>query len=690
MKRFLNLIILLAYTLVSLAQESEPNAMYVYRNDGDFNAFFFSEVDSLTYSQYGEDSVLYDDMEVQVIWTRDSIYRIHTDVIDSISFTKPETKLQSDVVVMDANWLPYVINADGMNITFNPDIVNLWQPKAGDVLVYMNFDDTFPDGFAGRVITIENENNVILVICEEVSIEDIYESLIILENNISEDNFQPSIKRAPKDGGEVSLTNTYNVAYTFTQGNLTSTLSSSVSLSVRVFVSMGKNLPFKLEFSLSDKETISLISEITKEVNDDKIKTNKPSIMVSIPITANGVPTGFQAFIDIWPCLEYGFSGKYQSEISGNTETTTTVSFYDNSWHFNKPVRTSNIQPKLTVSAKGYVGIGLETDLGLRYVGNIIRTNLAVTGTLGLKTDSELDFLQTESVAYNIFKDAHVDAYAKAEYDFGWHLKIPYTGIELNGEKPIMKPSEKILKEWYLFPEFSEIKCEGDEGQKLLSTKVTRDVLIPVTTGFRAYNGGKKGEKYMETTYHSGSTNMSIDAAQLNIQPNETYTVMPIVKLVNIVVEATPQATIRTTEIKDEPCLESEDENAVFFKKPSNWSSTIYCYLSDEYSGSWPGILATSIGNDYYKVVLNSSVPPEGNLIIWNVGGSQCTGDAQTNDLSFKNRSLYVINGSATNPNYSSGMNLSEVEDCLVSPTLPTCSTSKVTKICYDCECNQR
>lgn len=61
-------------------------AFYIYRNDGEFNAFFRDEVDSIAYSDYDIDSIRHTNFVVQDVFTEDSIYRIPLAAIDSVGF----------------------------------------------------------------------------------------------------------------------------------------------------------------------------------------------------------------------------------------------------------------------------------------------------------------------------------------------------------------------------------------------------------------------------------------------------------------------------------------------------------------------------------------------------------------------------------------------------------------------------
>ncbi len=94
------------------------------------------------------------------------------------------------------------------------------------------------------------------------------------------------------------------------------------------------------------------------------------------------------------------------------------------------------------------------------------------------------------------------------------------------------------------------------------------------------------------------------------------------------------------------PCLEDENERAVFFSKSSDFGSSIYCYIWHTGTGSvvkvcgdWPGQKATSLGNGNYKFIIPNEAKEIDNtwMIIWNDGSGN-----QTADLAYKNQYLYT------------------------------------------------
>lgn len=88
MKRLiLTLSLLVTVVAGALAQN---DAMYIYRNDGKFDAFFKSEIDSMSYSHYDVDSVYCNDWITQIVYAPGSeygsVYRIPLAAIDSVVF----------------------------------------------------------------------------------------------------------------------------------------------------------------------------------------------------------------------------------------------------------------------------------------------------------------------------------------------------------------------------------------------------------------------------------------------------------------------------------------------------------------------------------------------------------------------------------------------------------------------------
>ena len=151
------------------AQEIEDaEAFYIYRNDGDFNGFFYDDVIRMRYSKFDLDSVEYDVYVVQEIETKDSLYRIPLCAIDSVSFVQPDIEFNPKVRHMDVLGMSdYVVSVDGMTLTFDAALPSALKPRDGDVL--LGFTGILEEnGFGGRVKTVSSSGDGLVVTCEQL------------------------------------------------------------------------------------------------------------------------------------------------------------------------------------------------------------------------------------------------------------------------------------------------------------------------------------------------------------------------------------------------------------------------------------------------------------------------------------------------------------------------------------------
>ena len=131
----------------SFAQE----AFYIYRNDGDFNGFFYDEVVEMRYSKITLDSVEHEQYVTYEVQLADTVYRIPLSAIDSIGFQQPEIKFSSKVHFVDKEGLCQYLLQAGINgknsVMLFQDIPEKKLPKVGDVWIGLP-DDACSDMYA--------------------------------------------------------------------------------------------------------------------------------------------------------------------------------------------------------------------------------------------------------------------------------------------------------------------------------------------------------------------------------------------------------------------------------------------------------------------------------------------------------------------------------------------------------------
>lgn len=155
------------------AQDAEtPKAFFVYRNDGQFNAFFYDEIDSISFSNLDADSVLFEDIVTQEIWTTDTVYRIPLASIDSVGFQKLPTVYKEGVTELTDSLFDSLLRADSLSLKFDLTTPAKLLPVVGQKIVTMRFSDKLPHGFMGVVREINKNLDAYIVQCDSLFIGD--------------------------------------------------------------------------------------------------------------------------------------------------------------------------------------------------------------------------------------------------------------------------------------------------------------------------------------------------------------------------------------------------------------------------------------------------------------------------------------------------------------------------------------
>ena len=172
--------VLALFSIQPAAAQEVQDALYIFRNDGGFNAFFFADIQRIEYSKIDTLGVEQDDYVVQEVYALDSCFRIPISAIDSVAFVTPETKYKADVVLYDENIANYIVASDSINwFRLATNTPTSLIPKKGDKLVIESESTFLPNGMAGLVERVEESATGYTVNMGEVEIQDIYERLLV-------------------------------------------------------------------------------------------------------------------------------------------------------------------------------------------------------------------------------------------------------------------------------------------------------------------------------------------------------------------------------------------------------------------------------------------------------------------------------------------------------------------------------
>ena len=218
MKTMYKYILSAIFMLMAGQRLQAQEAFYIYRNDGDFNGFFYDEVKSMGYSKFDLDGIEHDVYVVQEIELEDTIYRIPLAAIDSVGFVQPDIILNDRFVDLGVRYSdpdnfpydpymeieishldPYVIHWQ-CQYDYSGKIYNENLPRVGDVLYrhywalgefndeYGHYEGGIDGPFVGKVREVipdpdyDDNDWRWLIYCDPVEdISDVFEQFITVE-----------------------------------------------------------------------------------------------------------------------------------------------------------------------------------------------------------------------------------------------------------------------------------------------------------------------------------------------------------------------------------------------------------------------------------------------------------------------------------------------------------------------------
>ena len=160
-------------------QKNDQNALYIFRNDGGFNAFFFADIERIEYSKIDTLGHEQSDYVVQEIYAMDSIFRIPVSAIDSVAFVTPKNKVKEDVVCPDKTMTDYIVASDSVSwFRLSASAPSSIIPKVGDKLLIENPVKYLPDGFSGKVTKVSNGSDGTTIETDPLALEDLFDRFI--------------------------------------------------------------------------------------------------------------------------------------------------------------------------------------------------------------------------------------------------------------------------------------------------------------------------------------------------------------------------------------------------------------------------------------------------------------------------------------------------------------------------------
>lgn len=541
MKRLLFVFVSFWSLTILYGQNKVENSLYIYRNDGDFNAFHSSDIDSITYTLLEDYDVDVSNCIVQNIWTKDSLYKIPVSSIDSVSFVPPQNILRANAICIDSLLMPYVEAYDTITLYVSSTIRPELLPKVGDVLYSFSYKEPLPEGYLGKVKTITNELGNYKIECEIAGLPDIYEKYTFFYSGSISTNATDNNARTRAQNDEIADFH-FSIPINEIGGNLDCTLAYLDNVTTIEYYDERKQIT-KHTHKQSISITLSANGEINGAYCPSRLLWEAPRpLYIPIPSTPLGVyiQPGFGLNLSgkIGAGVTFSFSNTTEEiQIRGEENQTN-----DSGWHADVAF------DHLSLSGEffPYFNIAVSVGLPLQIVSGGIDVRL------GVDLKGEIDINLPAGSSYDAYKDSKVSA----EYVASVHPLVTILGhrwerFDLAVDRRYNHHTNdgydmRRFNFWerFLFPEFNSIWVDIDEKKNAtISLNVMREILFPETVGIGLYDNNSNliGASYAPIRYNDPGFQNPMEFEFPLLEPGMTYVARPIISWLGGTMVASPE-----------------------------------------------------------------------------------------------------------------------------------------------------
>ena len=610
--------------ITGLHAQNDQKAFFIYRNDGDFNAFFFSEVDSIVYSRIDVDSIVRDNFVTQEVWTADTTVRIPIENIDSIGFQTPSNIYKNGVVVLDAERQSWISKADSLTLYYSTATPAAMLPAVGERLVTTDMNALFPVGFIGKVKSLSHNTDYIVVDCDQINISDAFDRYYCVIEGECEETPDGRMRMARTREDEtielpaITFEGDFNLSANWSPSEY-SNLGAGANLSVSsetkptlhyVYANEYGDQFFSLRIDFDHTVTYgcSLYGQFSVEKDWDLAKVEK--IIEAVPFTKIYLKGGPRVELSGNVALEDQFSETYHSTYFYSRGTNPNVKYRN---YFTGIKRTGGQQDIKTLMGSISLYGGVFTEVGY---GLLIDDWGKVYGRVdaGLELTLEADLLKSiDNAPYSTELYDSTEDLVTLDLDFvrGASCGVGVGIGDIGYNESIDAMFKVNIFSWGLFPSFEDMKyIKEDDGNSYLVCGIGKDVIGSIPVGFKVFDD-KDNEifcQYNDVDYSSSAFNeykIPFNEAKIG----EKYTAYPVFKFLgkydilaspstDITLSVTPvtggSANIEENSATVSGHLEGDTDNlqdgytcGFMYSESANPSTngiTVYCNAGDGFS----------------------------------------------------------------------------------------------------------
>lgn len=610
----------------SLSALAQSDAFYIYRNDGQFNAFFDADVDSITYSHYDADSLYHTDWQMQVVHTADSVYRIPLEVIDSISLVTPETELQLGVIEIKDELREYAVSATDSTVLFAPSTPLVLLPSVGKLVVTTEMSDLFPAGFAGEVVGIEETAEGYLMECMPASLEDIFKTFY----SVNQGNRGQQTRSGIIKSGRITVGPTTVL--------LPATVLENLSHSVEVKDDYAIDVQPYFDFSLTTQFDVSSMVIIDNVhgtyINLSCIGDYKAWEKIAFSGTfsyskdfgkALQVPIPVCPFVSFY--VEPGFfvnasvEGGFSHEWTQHYRSAFLYEYSSRGQEVLKPVNrlipvdythSGEATVKGCIAAGGYVESGFA-------IKDKNFVNVHIKGEVGLELESNAVLYKDEANTCHETSETY-DRLHESGISFNWYYGTAAEADFLKYTASYELPwgDKGRIAQLAHVPTFTDVTITADETDKSkahASAKSSGGCFLPQSVGLVLLDeDGNEVEKVYHNQKHYIQPN-TIEHTFTGLEPGNKYRLYPIVHAYGMEMLASPMKELSVeVEVQTIGC-NSVTQNSVIAQgriigmKDTNGYIYGICYATS--TGEWQYVQASNISSDGNFSVSLTGLKPE-------------------------------------------------------------------------------
>ena len=584
-------------------QKNDQNALYIFRNDGGFNAFFFADIERIEYSKIDTLGHEQSDYVVQEIYAMDSIFRIPVSAIDSVAFVTPKNKVKEDVVCPDKTMTDYIVASDSVSwFRLSASAPSSIIPKVGDKLLIENPVKYLPDGFSGKVTKVSNGSDGTTIETDPLALEDLFDRFIakaaagsnasvaagtrglingisdeyvnqdvielpVLSGSFSPATFSGDAFKAFNDNFAISLEGTASGSYTLTPKITDFRAFIYADISEGVKYSQYMKMDNEAQIALTASGTIGANLDIPLEFGADKIdgilKNNRRTYAKNFGLFCVDFSYGwfFNGKGAVNSSISYGLKGGSLSTVS-----------YDEPF-FHIPVKedfkvnmSSNCSDgEWEVDGWGYglsvsTGIYAKAEAKIRFLGRTWQTEARAEAGVRFEENTSVEpaeaggteILETPALYTKAFANDNV---TRAYYG-GIQLSVK-KGIGMGVDYSIFNYSNELTfgkrELFYSVPDMKSIKWEVDKKapwRGTLTVPLEKELLFPKQVGLAVFDvtDAEKPQQvvnYWKTgSYINNKAYSQIKEVVETLEPSKQYTAYPQVKLYNYPILADKQVNV--------------------------------------------------------------------------------------------------------------------------------------------------